>query len=57
MRENGRMDLRKAVLPNYPGMLRLKRRKMHVSCFRALLGTGGGWEMSCPLSGSYWRNA
>jgi hypothetical protein len=50
-----KMGLRKAVLSNYLGMLWQKR--MNLSCFRALLGTGGGWGMSCLLSGSYGGNA
>ena len=41
-----RMGLRKAVLSDYLGMNWWKRRKMNVSCFRPLLGTGGGLEMS-----------
>ena len=40
---------------NYPlfGKFQQKRRKMEISYFRALLGTGGNWETPCFLSGSY----
>ena len=48
-----RMGLRKAVLSNYLGVPLQKRRKMNVSCFRALLGTRQVQEMSCLLSDSY----
>jgi hypothetical protein len=51
------MCFRKAVLPYYPWMLWQKRRKMDISYFRALLGTGGGRKTACLLSGSNKRNA
>ena len=40
---------------SYPlfGTFQQKRRKMEISYFRALLGTGGNCETPCFLSGSY----
>ena len=50
--EREKISFRKAVIPCL-GSFSKKEKKMKISYFRALLGTGGKWETSYFLSGSY----